>query len=156
MLYKDKDKRREYDRRYRKRTAALQLCRYAKRRAIRDKIEHTITVNDIVMVEVCPVLGIPLVIGGNQWNSPTLDRIRNSLGYVPGNVWVISGLANSMKSYSTSEQRVLFAIWIIKTHTRNLLKHWSSFVSAIQVHFSRLQIDDVESNLVLLRLVQLA
>ena len=51
----------------------------------------TITINDLVFPERCPVLNIPLLSTGKRTdNSPSLDRIIPSLGYVPGNVKVIS------------------------------------------------------------------
>ena len=51
------------------------------------------------MPSTCPVLGIPLVIGAGAMsaNAPTLDRVVPSSGYVPGNVVVISWLANKIK-----------------------------------------------------------
>lgn len=61
--------------------------------------EITITLADLVMPSHCPALGIPLVWGGKRTaNSPTLDRIDNARGYVPGNVAVISFRANTLKS----------------------------------------------------------
>ena len=56
--------------------------------------------------KVCPVLGIKLDWGrnGHQPNSPSLDRIDNTKGYIPGNVMIMSNLANKMKSNSTPEQ----------------------------------------------------
>jgi hypothetical protein len=56
---------------------------------------------DVSVPDVCPVLGIPLkVVSGKGFtdNSPSLDRIVPSLGYVPGNVVVISMRANRIKS----------------------------------------------------------
>lgn len=48
--------------------------------------------------ETCPVLGIPLTIGGKRSpSSPSLDRIDPALGYVPGNIRVISDRANRLK-----------------------------------------------------------
>ena len=55
----------------------------------------------------CPVLGILLErsIGGPATdNSPTIDRIIPSIGYVEGNVMIISKLANQIKSSATPEQ----------------------------------------------------
>lgn len=39
-----------------------------------------------------------------MWNSPTLDRIDNAAGYVPGNIVVVSYMANSIKTNATPEQ----------------------------------------------------
>lgn len=41
---------------------------------------------------------------GGKENSPSIDRIQNDLGYVPGNIGVISMLANRIKSSLTLEQ----------------------------------------------------
>ena len=56
--------------------------------------------------KVCPVLGIELDWGmnGNQPNSPSLDRIDPTKGYIPGNVMIMSKLANAMKQNATPEQ----------------------------------------------------
>ncbi|MBB3990312.1 hypothetical protein [Croceicoccus naphthovorans] len=52
-----------------------------------------------------PILGIPIYIAkggrGGKDHSPSLDRIRPKLGYVPGNVIVISNRANRLKSDAT-------------------------------------------------------
>ena len=37
-------------------------------------------------------------------NSPSLDRIDPTKGYVKGNVWIISHKANVFKSYATHEE----------------------------------------------------
>lgn len=75
------------------------LWRGAKSRAAAKGIPFSIAVNDIVIPKECPLLEIPLRVGIGKMsaNSPTLDRISNDLGYVPGNVWVISGAANTCK-----------------------------------------------------------
>ncbi|MGE3333610.1 MAG: hypothetical protein AB7I36_08200 [Rhodospirillaceae bacterium] len=54
---------------------------------------------DIVIPKTCPVLGIDIRLsnGGFNDNSPTLDRVDNALGYVPGNVVVVSWRANRIK-----------------------------------------------------------
>lgn len=75
----------------------------ARKRAKRDGVPCTITIADIEIPETCPVLGIPLKINGRGMspNSPTLDKVRPELGYVPGNVVVISWLANKVKGNLT-------------------------------------------------------
>lgn len=65
-------------------------------------MEFTITLEDVVIPEMCPVLGIPLVNNKETGkrsspNSASIDRWDNSKGYVPGNVRVISHRANSIK-----------------------------------------------------------
>lgn len=78
----------------------------ARVRARLAEVPFTITVNDIIIPTHCPVLGIPLVKnkrgGGND--SPSLDRIRPELGYVPGNVIVVSQKANRIKSNATLKE----------------------------------------------------
>jgi len=69
----------------------------------------------------CPVLGTLLdwsLLRGNGNgaipNSPSLDRIDPSKGYVKGNVWVISYRANAIKNDATHEElkRVTAAVGI--------------------------------------------
>ena len=66
----------------------------------------SLTKEDIIIPDVCPVLGIPLQIGSGRpsANSPTLDRRDNSKGYTPENTFVISYRANSIKSDATPEE----------------------------------------------------
>ena len=54
----------------------------------------------------CPILGIPLFPshGRPTDNSPTIDRIDNSKGYVWGNCVIISYRANALKSNGTAEE----------------------------------------------------
>lgn len=89
------------------------LLRAAKNRAARDGVEFSLDLSDIVIPDMCPLLEIPIVRrrGGHGPcdNSPSLDRIDNSKGYVKGNVWVISWLANKMKATATFEQMRTFA-----------------------------------------------
>lgn len=78
----------------------------AKRRAAEKGIEFDLTIDDIVIPEVCPVLGIPFTIGdgGQCYSSPTLDRTDNTKGYVKGNVRVISWRANNLKRDATIDE----------------------------------------------------
>lgn len=71
-------------------------------------VPFTITANDIVIPTNCPILGIPLFQAkgkrGGGDNSPSLDRIKPELGYVPGNIIVISNRANRLKSDASIEE----------------------------------------------------
>lgn len=68
-------------------------------------LECTITVDDFEIPEFCPVLGIKLISGmytGKRTDaSPSIDRIDNTKGYIPGNINVISWRANDLKSNGT-------------------------------------------------------
>jgi hypothetical protein len=61
----------------------------------------------------CPVLGLPLnytvLTGRPEDNSPSIDRFDNDLGYVHGNVRVISNRANRLKSDGTKEEHLKIA-----------------------------------------------
>ena len=50
---------------------------------------------------------------GGRFNSPALDRIDNTKGYIRGNVWVISHRANQMKVDANIEELKLFAEWVM-------------------------------------------
>lgn len=82
------------------------LLDLAKQRAKKKGIEFSITAEDLHDPVFCP-LQPHLVIDydkrgrGTAPNSPTIDRIDPSKGYVPGNVWIISAQANRMKSDAT-------------------------------------------------------
>lgn len=83
----------------------------SKNRAKTEGLDHTITVEDIIIPRVCPVLGIELEIGKGKNNpsSPSLDRIDSSKGYTPDNVWVISYRANTLKNNATPSELILLA-----------------------------------------------
>jgi hypothetical protein len=82
------------------------LFQDAKSRAKKNGRLFAITEADIVIPDVCPILQIKLIPSrGQPWDqSPTLDAIANEQGYEPGNVWVISFLANTLKNAGTVEQ----------------------------------------------------
>lgn len=75
----------------------------ARHRAKVKQLEFNISEEDIVIPDFCPITLSPIEkerVGrkGPGPNSPTLDRIDNSKGYVKGNVRVISYRANQKKS----------------------------------------------------------
>lgn len=82
------------------------LFRLAKTRANSQGIPFTIQLSDIEIPEFCPVLGLKLEFGemSRRNNSPSLDRVDSSRGYVPGNVAVISWRANRLKNDGTAEE----------------------------------------------------
>ena len=78
----------------------------AKFRASKKGVPFNIEISDIIIPNVCPVLNLPLVFGKGKTcaGSPTLDRIEPFLGYVKGNIRVISHRANTLLSDSTLEE----------------------------------------------------
>lgn len=73
-------------------------------RAKKHGIPHTITLDDIVIPEVCPVLGVPIVLERNHKYRPSLDQISPREGYTPENIMVVSHRANHLKLNMTLEE----------------------------------------------------
>jgi hypothetical protein len=82
------------------------MVQNARVRARATGVPFTITKEDLVIPTHCPILGIPLFKGprGGGDNSPSLDKIRPELGYVPGNIIVISNRANRLKADASIEE----------------------------------------------------
>ena len=81
----------------------------AKQRARKKELSFNIDLDDIIIPEYCPVLDIKLIrhVGERSGffdDSPSLDRINPSLGYVKGNVRVISARANLLKNNATIDE----------------------------------------------------
>ncbi len=85
----------------------------ARKRAKENGDIFTLTIADIPEVPTrCPVLSIdikPNVVAGPLDSSPSLDRIIARLGYIPGNVRVISNRANRLRSDAAAEELRLVA-----------------------------------------------
>lgn len=95
------------------------LWNNAKRNARSKGRPFNIEEKDIVIPEKCPILNITLLKGSISKNCnndalASLDCIDPTLGYIKGNVWVISFLANRMKQNATKEQLIQFAKGILK------------------------------------------
>jgi hypothetical protein len=71
----------------------------AKRRAAKSGLEFSITVEDIIFPDICPLLNLKLSYEdfGIRYNSPSLDRKDSKKGYTKENIWVISSRANLLK-----------------------------------------------------------
>jgi len=104
------------NKRLRRKDMRKSLLEAAQNRARTKNLPINITIDDIVVPEFCPILKIKIEksSGRAKANSPSLDRIIPSLGYVKGNIQVISNKANSMKNDATPEQLLNFASWIIE------------------------------------------
>ncbi len=91
-----------------------QMLYGAKRRAQAQGVPFAITLADIEVPTHCPVLGLRLEYGEGRPRpeSPTLDKLIPELGYVPGNVAVISFRANLIKQDATAEEIARVAEWV--------------------------------------------
>lgn len=96
------------------------LWRNAKQRARVKNVPFAITLADIVIPSLCPVLGIPIFRGleVSSDNSPSLDRIIPEIGYVPGNVLVMSFKANRIKAHASIEELKLVLEFLQKWPSR--------------------------------------
>lgn len=86
-------------------------------------IPFNITAADIEVPENCPVFGTEFIFGGvggyKAWASPSVDRVIPHLGYVKGNVRVISNRANTIKNNATSAELRRLADYIDSNTLRN-------------------------------------
>jgi hypothetical protein len=80
-------------------------------------VEFSLQRTDVEPLPVrCPVLGLlinySVTTGRPEDISPSIDRFNNSLGYVHGNVRVISNRANRLKSNGTREEHLKIATYM--------------------------------------------
>lgn len=97
-------------RRYRNANPANRLLHGIKSR----QPNTSLTVADLHVPDVCPVLGIPIIkeYTGRTDSTPSVDRIDNTKGYEPGNVKVISWRANRLKNDATVEEILAIADYV--------------------------------------------
>ena len=93
-------------RKWKVRNPELALLASAKNNAKTSGREFTITADDIVIPTHCPILGVRLTPVGTSPRTfnASIDRLDNTKGYVPGNIFIISWQANVWKGARTVEQ----------------------------------------------------
>jgi hypothetical protein len=85
----------------------LSSCKY---RAKKKDLPFNLDLEDVRLPKVCPVFGCKFDWTGKVSDaSPSLDRIIPELGYVKGNVCIISHKANRIKNNATIEE--LGKVW---------------------------------------------
>jgi hypothetical protein len=108
-------------------TVPVEWCRQmmygARKRAKQENLSCTLTVADIQAAwpqnNLCPIYRVALQRSKKQGipMSASLDKIIPSLGYVPGNIAVMSFLANRIKQDETDPETFLkVASWIRRKH----------------------------------------
>lgn len=75
----------------------------SKSRAVKKGVAFTITEDDIDIPEKCPVFHHAFILNDPDWTY-SLDRIIPELGYISGNVIVISNKANIIKNNATPDE----------------------------------------------------
>lgn len=98
--------------------ARKNLYRWAKGRARRRGLVFELTLEDLAIPALCPVLGIPLVlsVGRPGDYSPSLDRIDPLQGYTRDNTMVVSYRANRLKSDAQLYELQRIALFYSKLH----------------------------------------
>lgn len=96
---------------YKENNIQLYLWQSARARAKQKGLEFSINVEDIIVPEICPILGLKMCYnrGDKKDNSYSLDRIDSTKGYIKDNIWVISLKANRIKNDSTPHELRLIA-----------------------------------------------
>ena len=98
-----------------KMTREYSMLLSSRRRAKHDGIPHNLELSDIVIPEFCPVFTNVRLSRDNKkvgYDSPSLDKLKPELGYVRGNVRVISWRANTIKQDASVEELRRVAEWL--------------------------------------------
>ena len=108
---KDREKNCRKARQRRIEDPAFGMYHQAKKRAKERNLAFEITIDDVVVPQRCPALGLELKAGKCHAcdSSPSLDEIVRGKGYVKGNIVVVSYKANTMKNNATIEELVRVA-----------------------------------------------
>lgn len=103
---KKEKERRDRDWKYR---ANEILYMNAKSRAKKSGIPFDIKREDVIIPDVCPVLGIKLFRESKEsWrNAPSIDRINNDGGYTKDNIMIMSRRANILKKDATIDELIM-------------------------------------------------
>lgn len=100
------------------------LFSLTKGRAKEYGLAFDLTVEDLVIPNVCPILNIPIYFAesgtyeGKNPNSPSVDRIDPSLGYIKGNIQIISWRANHLKNNATLEELQAIVNYLVKNENQ--------------------------------------
>jgi hypothetical protein len=80
--------------------------KYTVKKNITNKAKWDVAFGDIKWNTHCPILELELdyFAENRQENSPSFDRVNPDLGYITGNVQIISWRANRIKSNATADE----------------------------------------------------
>lgn len=112
------------------------LLSTTRRRAKSKNIKFNLSIEDIIIPKLCPVLEIPIVIGEDKYydNSPSIDRIDPKEGYTKENIAIISHRANTIKNAATVVEIDKIRNWMVNIYKEQIkvlekdLKIWPEVV----------------------------
>jgi len=124
ILKRERDKRREdiegyreYQREKRRKNSLPYVLSQKKSTAKEKSIEFNLEVEDIIIPEFCPILGVKLA---GPYEEPkenedkyNIDRIDPNKGYTKDNIWVISRKANMIKTNATPEEIFKVGLYLL-------------------------------------------
>jgi len=93
-------------------TMEAKLLGWAWGRARRKGVEFSLEISDIVIPDICPILGTPM-------DRPSLDRTDPKKGYVRGNVKVVSYRGNMLKNNATPDEVKKVLAYLTKTRRKS-------------------------------------
>ena len=115
-----REKQREYKAKLREENPFIDTLRTSRSKWSKAGIPHDITLSDLKVPEFCPYTGLKLEWTKGKWTdaTPSIDKIIPELGYVKGNVIVVSHLGNRMKNDASIEQLITFAENVLKIYKK--------------------------------------
>lgn len=129
LRHKELQQRRATDRDRARRQCdpAFSMVARSRKGAMTRGLEFTITAKDITPLPThCPVLGTALDYAATTStppeNTPSIDRMDSSKGYVAGNVAVISKRANLLKNDATIEEMTALLRYMLRSNERPCAK----------------------------------
>lgn len=99
-------------RQWRVKTFEESMISSSRERAKKYGIPHELTAKDIVIPEVCPVLGVPIVLERRHIYAPSIDQKIPRAGYTMENVTIMSRRANLLKNNMTADEARLIAAYL--------------------------------------------
>jgi hypothetical protein len=104
---------------YQDRDVRSKLLDAARKRAKAKGIVFNLTLEDIEIPDVCPILGTRLDGSSKKppminTTAPSIDRLDPSKGYTKDNVRIICARANSLKGNATASQSIAIALYVAR------------------------------------------
>lgn len=113
-------------------------------------ITFNLTKDDICIPDVCPILNIPLFFSDKRtYNTPSVDRIDNTIGYEPTNIVVCSWRANMLKKDATiNELHQLSQFYkILQEEKRYMTQKWEIDKSFSFCYSHRVFVQEINTKL---------